>query len=58
MKRSALCHCGQMEITADGDPEHVIMCHWTLCQRRTGTSYNLSAWFDRSALVIKGNEKR
>ena len=58
MNRSALCHCGQMAITADGDPEHVIMCHCTLCQRRTGTTYNLSAWFDRSALEITGNDKR
>ncbi len=58
MKRSALCHCGQMKITADGDPEHVIICNCTLCQRRTGTTYNMSAWFDRSAITIQGEVKQ
>jgi hypothetical protein len=57
MKRSALCHCGQLEITAARDPEHVIMCHYSMCQRGTGTSYDLSAWCKRTERTSKGDDK-
>lgn len=56
MKRKASCHCGQLQVVCEGDPTQVIMCHCELCQRRTGTSYNLGAWFNRSDVTVEGRK--
>lgn len=56
-ERTASCHCGKLQITCEGDPAIVMMCHCEDCQRRTGASYNLGAWFDRSRVTIKGEER-
>jgi hypothetical protein len=58
MKRLAKCHCGALQVTTTGEPTGVFMCHCTLCQRRTGTSYNLGAWFPRGAVSIEGETKQ
>ncbi len=57
MKRKASCHCGRLTVTCDGDPALIAMCHCELCQRRTGTSYNLGAWFGRTDVEIRGEER-
>lgn len=57
MVRTALCHCGALRIECDGDPKFIAQCHCGLCQRRTGSSYSLGAWFDRSDVRIEGDEK-
>ena len=57
MKRTALCHCGQLRMVCDGDPTQVLMCHCEFCQRRTGTSYNLGAWFPSARTAAQGREK-
>jgi hypothetical protein len=54
LKRTARCHCGDLWLETDADPDLVVMCHCELCQRRTGTSYNLGAWFSRQAVRISG----
>ena len=55
--RTATCHCGTLRVRCEGDPLFVAMCHCELCQRRTGTSYNLGAWFPRSAVATDGPER-
>jgi hypothetical protein len=35
--RDAACSCGQLRLTADGDPVRISMCHCLACQRRTGS---------------------
>ncbi len=57
MKRKAQCHCGDLAVLCEGEPEHVVMCHCELCQRRTGTAFNLAAWFPASAVEIAGDER-
>ena len=57
MKRTALCHCGQLQVICEGNPTRIIMCHCELCQRRTGSSYNLGAWFSQTNVVVKGADK-
>ena len=57
MKRTALCHCGQLQITCQSEPVQVIMCHCESCQRRTGSSYNLGAWFKRDDFRAEGEEQ-
>lgn len=44
-QRYASCHCGKAEVHCTGEPEMVIMCHCQECQKRTGSTYNLGAWF-------------
>jgi len=55
--RRAACHCGDLKLVAEGDPAFIAICYCDLCQRRTGSSFNLGAWFDRSALRIEGEER-
>lgn len=54
MERTALCHCGQLQVTCSGEPNRVLMCHCELCQRRTGTAFNLGAWFPRANIQVQG----
>lgn len=56
-KHDAQCHCGNLQITCVGDPKFVSMCHCKDCQRRTGATYNLGAWFEKSDVNIEGNVK-
>lgn len=55
MSRIAKCHCGGLEVECDGDPAEVIMCHCELCQRRTGASYNLAAWYSSENTEVRGD---
>ena len=57
MKRIAKCHCGELTVEVAGEPEHIFMCHCELCQCRTGTSYNLSAWFPERSVSVRGETK-
>jgi hypothetical protein len=58
MTRTAKCHCGALEVECEGEPDNVVMCHCELCQRRTGTSYNLGAWFSEKDVIISGDVKQ
>jgi len=53
----AACHCGQLELTCQGEPLAVTLCHCTLCQRRTGTAYNLGARYEAKCVVTTGEER-
>lgn len=57
MKRTASCQCGRLTIACDSEPVQVIMCHCQPCQRRSGSSYVLGAWFDKSTINTSGEEK-
>jgi len=50
----ARCHCGGVEITCNGEPDPVILCHCKLCQRRTGGLFHIAAWFESSLVSIVG----
>jgi hypothetical protein len=51
----ARCHCGDVCITCQGEPDPVVICHCELCQRRTGSLFNVAAWFERSLVTIVGS---
>ena len=57
MNRTAQCHCGALTVAVTGTPEHIFMCHCELCQRRTGSSYHLDAWFPATHAVLLGESK-
>ena len=54
MIRTAQCHCGALTVEAAGEPAHVFMCHCEFCQRRTGSSYHLDAWYPSVDATIHG----
>jgi len=45
MKRTASCLCGDLRITAEGDPARVNMCSCMECQRRSGSAFQIGAFF-------------
>ncbi len=55
--RTASCHCGGLRLACAGEPRFVAQCHCQLCQRRTGSSYSLAAWFATSDLTREGAEQ-
>ena len=58
LTRVAKCHCGKLNVETKGEPKHIFMCHCEFCQRRTGTSYNVGAWFSKAEIVIEGETKK
>jgi hypothetical protein len=52
--RHAACSCGQLGLTAEGEPLRVSMCHCLACQRRTGSAFGVQARFPRDCVRIEG----
>jgi hypothetical protein len=52
--REAVCSCGQLHLTADGDPIRISMCHCLACQRRTGSAFAIQARFTSEHVHIAG----
>lgn len=55
--RTAACSCGQLSLTAEGDPVRISMCHCLACQRRTGSVFGAQARFARDRVVTSGRAK-
>jgi hypothetical protein len=53
-RREAACQCGQLRVTATGDPVGVWMCHCLACQRRTGSAFALQAGFAAGQVEVAG----
>jgi hypothetical protein len=52
--RIASCACGQLQVTCEGEPQKVSLCHCLDCQRRTGSTYGIAAFFQRSQANVQG----
>jgi hypothetical protein len=52
--RRASCSCGQLTLTAEGDPIRISMCHCLACQRRTGSTFGAQARFPADKVQIEG----
>ena len=52
--RRAACSCGQLTLTAEGEPVRVSICHCLACQRRTGSVFGAQARFPRDKVSIEG----
>ncbi len=53
---SANCSCGQLRITAQGDPDFVIACNCLSCQQRTGAPFGVSGYYPRDRIVSTEGE--
>lgn len=52
--REAACSCGQLRLTAEGDPVRISICHCLACQRRTGSVFGAQARFPKERVTIEG----
>jgi hypothetical protein len=52
--REAACSCGQLRLTAEGDPVRISMCHCLACQRRTGSAFGIQARFPEDRVRVAG----
>ena len=58
LERVATCSCGQLKITATGDPDVVVACSCIECQRRTGSPFGVGAYYKRAQVgAIDGAHK-
>ena len=52
--RLATCPCGRLSISCEGAPVLVSLCHCLECQKRTGSTYGIAAFFERGQVTPAG----
>ena len=50
--RTVRCHCGQLELSCEGEPRKTSMCHCLDCQWRTGSAFGVAVFYDRADVVV------
>ena len=55
--RHAACSCGQLHLTASGEPLRISMCHCLACQRRTGSTFCVQARFAATQVQVQGRSQ-
>ena len=58
MARTAKCHCERVILRCPEEPVEVVQCHCQACQRRTGSAFNLAAWYAIEDVKISGTTSR
>ena len=53
--RTGTCACGQLSVTCTGEPATISLCHCLDCQRRTGSTYGIAAFFPRKEVEANGD---
>jgi len=51
----AACVCEQLTVSCSGDPAQVSLCHCLACQRRTGSTYGIAAFYPRENVRVAGD---
>jgi hypothetical protein len=57
-ERVARCACGNLTVTARGEPLDVYLCSCAECQRGTGSAFSYAAIFPKSAVSIAGERRQ
>ena len=55
--RRAACSCGQLRLSAEGEPIRVSVCQCLACQRRTGSAFGVQAGFDAEQVTTEGTSR-
>ncbi len=55
--RTAGCACGQLTLTAEGEPERVGICHCLTCRKTTGSVFSVFVIFWKERVRISGRFK-
>lgn len=53
----AQCACGALSLTLHNPPQLTAICHCLACQRRTGSSFSVNAFYEAKAVEIAGTSK-
>jgi hypothetical protein len=56
--RLATCACGQLSVTCHREPTRISLCHCLECQKRTGSSHGIAAFFRRADVEPKGQAQQ
>jgi len=56
--RHAACSCGQLHLSAEGEPIRISVCHCLACQRRTGSTFGVQARFPRDKVRTEGRSSQ
>lgn len=43
--RTATCACGQLSVSCASEPAKISLCYCLDCQKRTGSTYGIAAFF-------------
>lgn len=54
MTRTASCRCGQLRVTATGEPVRVSVCHCLECKKRSGSAFAAQARWPAERVEIEG----
>lgn len=54
MTRTASCCCGNLRVVCEAEPTKVALCHCLACQRRTGSTYGIAAFFRDENVSVHG----
>lgn len=57
-QRTASCACDGLKILATGDPARVSSCSCTDCQRRTGSVFGVTAFFEEHQVSLVSGEPK
>lgn len=52
--KTAACACGKLTVTASAPPQFTHACSCLDCQRRSGSAFTYSAFFDEAAVRVDG----
>jgi hypothetical protein len=55
--RVATLVCGQLTASCSGDPAQVSLCHCLACQRRTGSTCGIAAFYPSENVTVAGDHK-
>jgi hypothetical protein len=56
--RTAQCACGRLQVDVAGEPLHVAVCNCDFCQKRTGSVFQVGAYYAADQFVeIRGEVK-
>ena len=58
MKIDGGCHCGNITFVAEIDPEKVIVCHCTDCQRLSGSAFRVVVRPPRDKFELRGGKAK
>lgn len=54
----ASCSCEQLQVTLLGDPDMVVACNCTRCQKRSGSPFGVGAYYRRDRVrSVEGQSK-
>jgi hypothetical protein len=58
MKITGQCHCGQISFSAQADPERVVACHCTDCQKFSGSPFRTTLPVPAENISFTGTPKQ